>query len=171
MRYLFDSDVLINAKNFHYNPKFCPEFWDWIVAGHNAGLMFSIDKVRDELLNGKKDDPLYGWAKADALEKFFLNSKPATAKWSQLSQWANDPKRGYFEAAKVKFLDDDSADAWLIAVAAHEGDFRIITNEVHRPESKRDIKLPDAAAALGVKTIALHEVLALHARPGFKFEP
>ena len=68
MRYLFDSDVLINAKNFHYNPKFCPEFWDWIVAGHNAGLLFSIDKVRDELLNGKKDDPLYGWAKAEVLE-------------------------------------------------------------------------------------------------------
>ena len=170
MRYLFDADVLISAKNFHYNPGFCPEFWEWIVVGHSAGLLFSIDKVRDELLNGSKDDPLYAWARSAPLEGFFLNSKPATAKWRLLSQWANDPKRGYFEAAKAKFLDDESADAWLIAVAAEEGDFRIITNEVPAPESKRDIKLPDAAAALDVKTIALHEVLAPHAGPGFKFK-
>lgn len=171
MRYLFDTNVLITAKNFHYSPGFCPEFWDWIVAGHKAGLLFSIDKVRDELLNGNKEDPLYAWARSETLGGFFLNSKLATAKWAQLSQWANDPKRGYFEAAKAKFLDEGSADAWLIAVAAHEGDFRIITNEVPAPEAKRDIKIPDAAAALGVITIALHEVLAMHALPGFKFKP
>lgn len=171
MRYLFDADVLINAKNFHYNPAFCPEFWDWIVSGHNVGLLFGIDKVRDELLNGNRDDPLYAWARSEALGEFFLNSKSATARWAQLSQWANDPKRGYFEAAKAKFLDDESADAWLVALAAHEGDFQIISNEASRPEEKRDIKLPDAAAALGVKTIALHEVLAAHVLPGFKFKP
>jgi len=54
MRYLFDADVLISAKNFHYNPGFCPEFWECILVGHNAGLLFSIDKVRDEMLNGNK---------------------------------------------------------------------------------------------------------------------
>jgi hypothetical protein len=170
-RYLFDSDVLITAKSFHYKPGFCPEFWDWIVAGHKAGLFYSIDKVRGELLNGDKKDVLYSWAMSPALKAFFLDSAPSIAKWTQLSQWANDPTRKYIEAAKQKFLNPDSADAWLVAVAAGAGKYEIVTNEVPAPESKRDIKLPDAAAALTIKCVSLHEILSAHAGPGFKFKP
>ena len=168
--YLFDSDVLITAKNIHYKPGFCPEFWDWIVAGHKSALFFSIDKVKDELLNGSKKDVLYGWAQSPDLSGFFLESAHSITKWTQLSQWANDPQRKYIEDAKQKFLNPDSADAWLVAVAANSGKYTIVTNEVPAPESKRDIKLPDAAASLNVKCASLHELLSAHANPGFKFK-
>lgn len=169
-RYLFDSDVLIASKNLHYQPSFAPDFWDWIAAGHKEGLFFSIDKVRKELLNGGKKDPLYIWAQSRISPSFFLESASAIAKWRSLNSWACDPNQEFMEAAKTKFLNVDSADAWLIAVASNSKDYCIITNEVSAPESKKDIKLPDAASALSVSTITLPVVLAAYARPGFVFK-
>jgi hypothetical protein len=31
---------------------FCPAFWDWLVAQNEAGRVFSIEKVGDELAAG-----------------------------------------------------------------------------------------------------------------------
>ena len=170
-KFLFDSDVLITAKNLHYPPAVVPEFWDWIEAGHKAGYFYSIDKVKKELLNGGQSDPLYSWAQKSSLNTYFLDSKPAAAKWRELSAWATDPARPYLPAAQAKFLDAESADAWLVAYAAMAGDYTIMTNEVAAPESKHTIKIPDAALALGVMTIKLPGLFAVHAAAHFKFKP
>ena len=167
-RYLIDSDVLISAKNLHYRPGFCEAFWGWIVDAHKAGLLFSIDKVKDELLAGNDDDPLYDWAQKPGLNGFFLASEPGAQKWKELSKWAVEG--GFIAAAIDKFLGAKSADAWLIAFAAAEGKFVIITNEVSAPQGKKAIKLPDAAAAVGVKTISLFEVLQLFAHRTFELK-
>jgi hypothetical protein len=60
MSYLLDTDVFIRAKNLHYGLDFCPAFWDWLVHKANAGLVFSIDKVADEIKAGQ--DELTEWA-------------------------------------------------------------------------------------------------------------
>ena len=78
MRYLFDSDVLIGAARLHYSPMFCEAFWAWIVAGHKAGYFYSIDKVKDELLDGD-EDPLQEWSKQAELADFFNASLPSIA--------------------------------------------------------------------------------------------
>ena len=49
MGYLLDANVFIQAKNLHYGFDFCPAFWDWLLAGNNAGNVFSIEKVGDEV--------------------------------------------------------------------------------------------------------------------------
>ena len=169
-RYFFDSDVLIRAKNDTYRPEFCAAFWDWIIAGHAAGVFYSLDKVKKEIFDGEKTDPLLSWAQNPALSEFFLNSKPATPQWTKLSAWATDPSRSYFEAAKAKFLNIESADAWLIAYAMYDDNYIIITNEVPAPDSKRDIKLPDAASAMGIQTEKLPSVLTKHAYNNFIFK-
>ena len=170
-RYLFDSDVLITSKNIHYQPTFCAPFWDWIVAGHDAGVFFSVDKVKAELLNGKKSDPLHAWCAKSELAGFFLDTKPCMSKWGDLAKWVMDPARPYVTAAKDKFLHVDSADAWLIAYAAQEGNFEIITHEMSAPDSRTSVKIPDAAKAMGVNTILLHQCLSKHATGVFKFKP
>lgn len=139
-RYLIDSDVLISSKNLYYRPDFCEAFWSWIISGHKAGHLFSIDKVKQELLNGNKNDPLYHWAQSDALKDFFLGSAPSAPKWKDLASWAI--KGDYLQAAKDKFLNIGSADAWLFAVAATEGDCVIVTNETSAPNSLKNIKHP-----------------------------
>ena len=168
-RYLLDSDVLITAKNLHYNPRFCGMFWSWISHAHKGQKVFSIDKVRDELLVGDVDDELYGWAKDPDLSDFFLSSSGCASHWGRLAAWANLPKNAFKEVAKAKFLDVDSADAWLIAFAAHNKDCVIVTNEVSSPFSKASIKLPDAAAHLGVTTINLFQLLNRHSSHNFTF--
>ncbi len=165
-RYLFDSDVLITSARLHYSPSYCQAFWDWLTAGHQAGIFFSIDKVKEELLDGD-DDPLSQWIDTERLKDFFQTSLPSIGQWKVLSAFANDPVRNYKTSAKNKFLDVDKADAWLISHSAHNGDFVIVTNEVSRPEAKADIKLPDAAAWLGVKTIKLHDLLNKYAGHNF----
>jgi hypothetical protein len=49
MAYLLDANVFIQAKNLHYGFDFCPAFWDWLIASNAAGLVFSIEKVGDEI--------------------------------------------------------------------------------------------------------------------------
>lgn len=170
-RYLIDSDVLITAKNLHYNPSYCSAFWSWIQNAHQGGKVFSIDKVKNELLAGGRDDVLYEWAQGHSLTGFFLKSGVSAPQWARLANWANSPQKSFKETAKTKFLDAESADAWLIAYAAHHGGYTIVTNEISAPESKKSIKLPDAAAAVGVKTTTLFEVLSAHSGKDFHFTP
>jgi hypothetical protein len=68
MAYLLDSDVFIQGKNLHYGLDFCPAFWDWLIARNTAGIVFSIEKVGDELLAGA--DELADWAKRAARISF-----------------------------------------------------------------------------------------------------
>ena len=52
MPYLLDSNIFIQAKNLHYSFDFCPAFWEWLDVGNEQGKVFSIEKVRDELIGG-----------------------------------------------------------------------------------------------------------------------
>jgi hypothetical protein len=166
-RYLLDSDVLIGAKNIYYRPSFCQGFWDWVQLGHTAGRFFSIDKVKNELLNGKKTDVLYAWAHRPELDDFFLPSTASASKWAELSRWAI--AGDFLQGALDKFLDAESADAWLIAYAAQQGDCTVVTNEVPNPLSRKSIKLPDAARVLNVETISLFDLLQRHGHRTFEF--
>jgi hypothetical protein len=167
MQYLLDTDVLVASKRIHYHPDFCQLFWDWVDAGHAHGAFYSVDKVRDELLSGDETDLLQHWCKRPDLADFFLPTKQATAKWGELANWAKSKQ--YLPAALAKFLALKSADAWLIAYAASFPGWTIVTNEVAAPAAKRDIKLPDAAAALGVRTINLPQLLRLYAKANFTY--
>jgi hypothetical protein len=69
MAYLLDSDVFIQAKNLHYGFDFCPAFWDWIDRAHSTGTIFSIDRVRTEIVGGGDDLATWALTKTDA---FFL---------------------------------------------------------------------------------------------------
>ena len=52
VRYLVDSNVFIQAKNFFYRFEFCGGFWEWLQSAHDAGLLFTVKKVREELKEG-----------------------------------------------------------------------------------------------------------------------
>lgn len=52
MAYLLDANVFIAAKNLHYGLDFCPAFWDWLIDRNQAGIVYSIEKVADEIEAG-----------------------------------------------------------------------------------------------------------------------
>ena len=151
MAYLLDADVLIRAKNLHYGFDFCPAFWDWLVASNESGLVFSVEKVGDEVQ--AIADELSVWA-ADQGDGFFLRPDasvfPAMA---EVSAWVSG--QDYEPAAVSTFLQ--VADYYLVA-QARAGGHTVVTHEVPSA-SPRKIKIPDACIGLGTKCMTPYEML------------
>lgn len=165
-KFLIDSNVFIEAKNFAYNFNYCKIFWDFILAMHSKGFVYSINAVRKELC--AKEDPLCLWIKDEIPLSFFENELTSITNYAKLINWAMTldvtPK------AKSDFANQDKADAFLIAHAMTHG-FTIITHE--RPSGgtpKKRIMIPDAAAVHGVKTLTLYEFLPTYASHNFSLK-
>jgi hypothetical protein len=166
-RYLIDANVFIQAKNFHYRFGFCQAFWQWLFEGHDAGLIFSIAKVRQELNDGNDDDPVKQWAN-QLPDTFFIadtHDNKVMQAYGQVMQW-NVGNDHYRQQAKDEFARFDKADAFLIAAAKAHG-FTIVTHELGRPESKRRVLIPDAADAFNIKSIMIYDLLSQHATGNF----
>ncbi|OVE50621.1 DUF4411 family protein [Chromobacterium violaceum] len=159
-KYLLDSNIFIQAKNFHYNFGYCSAFWDWITAAHLADLVFSTQKVRTELLNGKADDPLVKWINQDLPESFFvddLKDKNVMINYANIIRTANSNNQ-YTTQAKSEFAQHDKADAFLIATAkAHN--YILVTQERSQPGARKRIMIPDMAQQCGVQTKQVWNVL------------
>jgi hypothetical protein len=162
MAYLLDANIFIQAKNLHYGLDFCPAFWDWLVASNKGELVFSIEKVGDEIEAGA--DELAAWA-AERGPGFFLKPEPAILPaLGSVSNWATG--QSYEPAAVSTFLQ--VADYYLVAQAlAHE--HTVVTHEIVST-SMRKIKIPNACIGLGVKCMTPFEMLR-HERARFVLGP
>ena len=139
--YLLDSDVLITAKNLYYAFDICPGFWESLLHHHREGHVFSIDRVRSELLAGRSTEDLVKWVRNDVPEAFFLtaDTDEVAQVYTEIMLWVQRHST-YFDHAKAKFAT--GADGWLVAYALVHG-ATVVTNEQSAPESKKDVKLPD----------------------------
>ncbi len=143
MPYLLDANVFIQARNNHYGFEVCPGFWDWLEAANADGRVFSIEKVRDELI----DDELASWAGGRGpgfflpLDPSMLDSVRRVAAWAQAQR--------YEPAAVTTFLQ--AADSYLVAQALALG-CTIVTHEIPSA-SLRKVKIPDACIGLGVRFV------------------
>ncbi len=146
--YLVDSDVLITAKNLYYAFDICPGFWKCLLQGHREDLVFSIDRVRNELLAGRETEDLVRWVGSEVPAGFFLpmDSEEVTRVYTEIMLWVQRHP-GYFDQAKAKFAT--GADGWLVACAQVRG-ATVVTNEQPAPTSKRDVKLPDVCDTFNV---------------------
>ena len=139
--YLVDSDVLITAKNLYYAFDLCPGFWKSLLQYYNESRVFSVDRVRSELLAGRSDEDLFRWVKNDVPAEFFLpvDVEEVGRVYGEIMMWVlRHPN--YFDHAKAKFAT--GADGWLVACAKVRG-ATVVTNEQPAPASRRDVKLPD----------------------------
>ena len=162
MAYLLDANVFIQAKNLHYGLDFCPAFWKWLTVSNAAGIVFSIEKVGDELAAGS--DELAKWA-APLGSRFFL--KPDTKvlpALSQVSTWVTS--QSYEPAAVSTFLQE--ADYYLISHAVAHG-HTVVTHEVAAGSTKK-IKIPNVCIGLSVKCVTPFEMLR-QARARFVLPP
>lgn len=153
MSYLLDSDVFIQAKNLHYGLDFCPGFWDWLIAANAKGLVFSTEKVGDEILAGADDLATWAGSRGDG---FFLKPDAAILPaLAHVSSWATGQQ--YEPAAVSTFLQ--VADFYLVAHAlAHK--HTVVTHEVAAASTKK-IKIPNACIGVGVKCVNPYEMLRL----------
>lgn len=146
---LLDSDVFIAAKNSYYAFDICPGFWTGLLHHHHQGKIYSISRVRGELLTGRKTEDLVQWVSNQIPDEFFLevDEDQVTSAYTEIMLWSQRHTR-YFDRAKAKFAT--GADGWLVAYAKVHGAV-VITNEQPAPESKTEIKLPDVCAQFEVR--------------------
>ena len=139
--YLVDSDVLITAKNLYYAFDICPGFWRSLLHHHREGQVFSIDRVRNELLAGRRTEDLVQWVRDEVPEGFFLPAETdeVTRVYTEIMMWVHRHP-AYLDHAKAKFAT--GADGWLVACAQVHGAI-VVTNEQPAPLSRKDVKLPD----------------------------
>lgn len=151
MAYLLDANVFISAKNLHYGLDFCPAFWDCLVQSNAAGLVFSVEKVGDEV--HALANKLSVWADARG-PGFSLRPDPTTVpSLAAVSTWATGQR--YEPAAVSTFLQ--LADYYLVA-QAHAGRHTVVTHEIPL-NSPRKIKIPDACIGLNIKCMTPFEML------------
>ncbi|MBK8259301.1 MAG: DUF4411 family protein [Polyangiaceae bacterium] len=149
--YLLDANALITAHRQWYGFDFCPGFWEWIVAQHAAGRVYSVARVEAELLGA--DDQLASWARQLPDGFFLRESDTEAAAFANLATWAR--RQNYQPAAVATFLQ--SADAALVAQAQARKS-TVVTLEV-RSGSPRIVKIPDACVGLNVDYLTPYAML------------
>ncbi len=146
--FVLDSDVFIAAKNAYYAFDICPGFWRALLQAHRLGRVRSIDRVRNELLFGRKEEDLVQWVTKEVPTTFFYDSNAGevSTAYADIMLWVQRSPR-YFDRAKAKFATE--ADGWLVAYSMVNGTV-VVTNEQPRPESRNRVLLPDVCAEFKV---------------------
>lgn len=171
MYYLIDSDVFITAKNQYYAFDICPDFWHCIIQLHEQrNVVCSVDRVKNELVVGRKTEDLVRWVTNMLPDTFFLpvDADDEVANlYTNIMMWLNKDTQ-YLEHAIAKFAS--GADGWLVAYAkVHE--LTVVTNEQRAPESKKEVKIPDVCDEYGVPTTNIYDMLrSLEVMFGSKIE-
>lgn len=144
--YLLDANIFLDAMKRYYAFDLCPGFWAALVEQHASGRVFSIDRVRDEL--DQVDDQLRQWmTTVMPASHFAASDDEATIDWfTKMMAWVQAQAQ-FSSQAKAEFAG--VADGWLIAYAkAH--DLVVVTHEVHAPDAKRKVPMPNVCKAFGV---------------------
>lgn len=175
-RYLIDANVVFQAKELWYKFTYALPFWKWLEDGHDGSQFYSIKKVRGEILNGNATCPVKKWVQTALPGAFFLEDETVPkvrTYYGELMQWATaqHAKGVYTFPALQEFAAQKRADAWLIA-AAQQYNCTIVTHETASGGSHNlgKIKIPNAAAAVGVKTTTLFQLLDKYAGAAFSYE-
>ena len=151
MTYLLDANVFIQAKNLYYGMDFCPAFWDWLIKSNQKKQVFSIEKVKDEVL--AIEDELSKWAKAQRKEFFLSLDASVLQMLNEVSDWVRS--QNYEDAAVNTFLQ--VADYYLVACAKSNG-HTIVTHEIPSNSPKK-IKIPNVCIGLKIKCMTPYEML------------
>ncbi|MBF2755382.1 MAG: DUF4411 family protein [Gammaproteobacteria bacterium AqS3] len=161
MAYILDANVFIDAKKKYYDLGVCPAFWDWLIQQGGAGRVFSIEQVREELMQGT--DELADWAKGH--EELFMKLEDSDlGMMNEIFKWVQG--QGFVSKAIDRFRNKP-ADCSLIAYSKTH-DHILVTHETFSDTKKR-VKIPTVCTAMGVKFTDPFEMLRRE-RPRFVLE-
>lgn len=151
MPYVLDANIFIQAKNLYYGLDFCPAFWDWLLVNNAAGLVYSIERVGDEIEAGA--DELAVWAAARGAGFFLKPDSAILTTLPTVSNWVTGQR--YEPAAVSTFLQ--VADYYLVAHALAHG-HTVVTHEKPSTSTKK-VKIPEPCIGLGIKCMTPFEML------------
>ena len=155
MKYLLDSNTYIQAKNFYYNMKFCPAYWEWLDLEYAEGNIASISSVYEELYQPQYGDELSDWVKERRGQFISIEDNATQQKFVEIVQHTYDLQNKNPNKVDL-FLS--KADPWLIAKACVTG-AKIVTHERVVPPESKDIKIPNICETFGVECLSTFQLL------------
>lgn len=156
-KFVLDANVFIQSHRHHYAFDIVPGFWKSLLNQHGAQTVVSIDRVKDEVLAGGRDDPLEDWAKKTAPKTLWASTKDVKvgAAYGEMMNWVQASTH-YNDVAKRIFATN--ADGWVAAYAKVNG-LVLVTHEQFDPNKKKEVPLPNLCKQFGVECILPFEML------------
>jgi hypothetical protein len=153
--YLLDANILIQAHKGYYGFDLCPGFWKAIVRQHHENRVFSIDRVKQEIVKGK--DKLAQWTDVKAPKTFFkkTDDKTIIEQFAGMMAWVQSEPQ-YKPEAKDEFAT--VADGWLIACAKVEG-LIVVTGELYKPDIQKKVPIPNVCRQFAVECVNTFQML------------
>ena len=146
-RYLLDANVFIEAHQRYYGFDICPGFWRALVRQHEKKRVFSIDKVKVELVTG--NDPLSRWTTDTAPDTFFKGTadKAVADAFGDMVAWVQAEAQ-FTATAKSQFAS--VADGWVVAYAKANG-LVVVTHGEYAPDAKKTVPIPNMCLEFDVE--------------------
>jgi hypothetical protein len=143
--YCLDANVLIQAWQKYYSPKFCPTYWDVLNDLGSRGKIFIAEEVFNEIT--RTEDDLCKWLKASKIPVKGIDVK--VTKCLQ-DIYAKDPThKTLVDNTKARSI----ADPWVIAHAISESAVVVTKEEKVTALNSNRIKIPNVCENMGVSWI------------------
>ena len=143
--YCLDANVLIQAGQKYYSPKFCPDYWDVLNEFGNQGRIFVPEMVYDEIT--RTEDDLSKWLKKSKIPIRKIDV-PVT-KCLQFIYAKNPSHKYLIDNTKARSL----ADPWVIAHAINEEATVVTKEEKVTALNSKKIKIPNVCDNLDIRWI------------------
>jgi predicted nucleic acid-binding protein len=144
-KFCLDANVLIQAWQKYYNPKFCPDYWKILIELGKQEIIFIPELVYEEIT--RTEDELSKWLKASKIpiEKI---SESVTICLQKI--YAADPEH-------KKLVDNirgrSLADPWVIAHAMDKNAIVVTKENKETALNSKRIKIPNVCENMGIKWI------------------
>ena len=130
------------------------------ISPNNNSVIFSIDRVKDEMKTG---DKLGTWIKDSAPDTLFVdtNDNAILQQFAAIMQWVQSSNQ-YLAEAKAEFAQ--IADGWLVA-CAKVYNYTVVTHEVHNSLIRKKVPIPNICKEFNVSYVDTFLMLRdLHVR-------
>ncbi len=149
--YCLDANVLIQAWQKYYSPKYCPNYWDVLIELGNKNVIFIPEVVYEEIT--RTDDDLSKWLKSSNIPIRKID-EPVT-RCLQKIYATNPTHKKLVDSTKGRSL----ADPWVIAHAINEGATVVTKEEKVTASSSKRIKIPNVCDNMKIRWINDFELI------------
>lgn len=149
--FCLDTNVLIQAWQKYYSPKYCPDYWDVLNTLGNDSIIFIPEEVFDEIV--KTDDELSKWLKSSTIPVVKTDSNVTNC----LTEiYAKNPNHKLLvDNTKARSL----ADPWVIAHAMNKNANVVTKEEKITATTTKRIKIPNVCDNMGVRCLNDFEMI------------
>jgi hypothetical protein len=143
--YCLDANVLIQAWQKYYSPKFFPDYWKMLNHFGSIGRVFISEMVYDEIV--RTEDDLAEWLKNSKIKVLKID-EPVT-KCLQAIYAKNPLHINLVDNTKARSL----ADPWVIAHAMNEKATIVTKEEKVTALNSTKVKIPNVCENMSIRCI------------------